>query len=283
MLGAHDGLSARIVEEAGFKAIWASGLSISASMGVRDSNEASWTQVLETVEFMSDATSIPILLDGDTGYGNFNNARRLVSKLEQRNVAGVCFEDKTFPKTNSLINNRNHDLVRIDDFVGKIRASKDIQKDSDFCVVARTEAFVAGLGLAEALKRAKAYSNAGADAILVHSIHSTQMEISSFMNEWDRRCPVIIVPTRYASVHTSTFEQIGVSIIIWANYLLRASIKQMQKVASDIFKCRTPQPTESNIVSLDEVFRLQGLEELLEAEKRYVLNPQNFSGDGSKR
>src|ERR671936_2117274 len=104
LIEAHNGLSARIVEEAGFKGIWGSGLSISASLGVRDSNEASWTQVLEVIEFMSDATRIPILLDGDTGFGNFNSVRRLVRKLEQRGVAGVCIEDKLFPKTNSFLN-----------------------------------------------------------------------------------------------------------------------------------------------------------------------------------
>src|SRR5690348_11655815 len=94
LMEAHNGLSAKIVEETGFKGIWASGLSISAALGVRDNNEASWTQVLDVVEFMSDATTIPILLDGDTGYGNFNNMRRLVHKLEQRGVAAVCIEDK---------------------------------------------------------------------------------------------------------------------------------------------------------------------------------------------
>ena len=104
IMEAHNGLSARIVEETGFKGIWASGLSISAALGVRDNNEASWTQVLEVCEFMADATNIPILLDGDTGYGNFNNMRRLVTKLEQRGIAAVCIEDKLFPKTNSFIN-----------------------------------------------------------------------------------------------------------------------------------------------------------------------------------
>ena len=84
LMEAHSGLSARIVQEAGFPGIWASGLSMSAMCGVRDANEASWTQVLEVVEFMADATDIPILLDADTGFGNFNNARRLTRKLEQR-------------------------------------------------------------------------------------------------------------------------------------------------------------------------------------------------------
>src|SRR5215212_6516264 len=103
VMEAHNGLSAKIAEEAGFKGIWGSGLSISAALGVRDNNEASWTQVLEVLEFMADATDLLILLDGDTGYGNFNNVRRLVRKLEQRSVAGVCLEDKLFPKSNSFI------------------------------------------------------------------------------------------------------------------------------------------------------------------------------------
>src|SRR5690242_11456131 len=90
LMEAHNGLSARIAEEAGFPGVWASGLCISASLGVRDNNEASWTQLLDVVEFMSDASRVPILLDGDTGFGNFNSVRRLVRKLEQRGVARVC-------------------------------------------------------------------------------------------------------------------------------------------------------------------------------------------------
>ena len=82
---AHNGISAKVVEEAGFKGIWGSGLTISAQHGVRDNNELSWTQILDNLEFMSDSTDIPILLDGDTGYGNFNNFQRLIKKLEQRN------------------------------------------------------------------------------------------------------------------------------------------------------------------------------------------------------
>ena len=163
---AHNALSARIVEEAGFRGIWASGLSISAALGVRDNNEASWTQVLEVVEFMSDATHIPILLDGDTGYGNFNNMRRLVKKLEQRGVAAVCIEDKLFPKTNSFIGSERQPLATIDEFTGKIKAVKDAQRDPNFCLVARLEGFIAGWGIDEMLRRAEAYYLAGADALL---------------------------------------------------------------------------------------------------------------------
>ena len=161
MMEAHNGLSARIVREAGFKAIWGSGLAISAQFGVRDNNEASWTQVVDTLEFMADASDLPILLDGDTGYGNFNNVRRLVRKLEQRGIAGVCIEDKQFPKTNSFINGEAQPLAEIDEFCGKIKAGKDSQTDADFSIVARVEALIAGWGMDEALRRAEAYRRGG--------------------------------------------------------------------------------------------------------------------------
>jgi phosphoenolpyruvate phosphomutase len=124
LLEAHNGLSAKIVEEAGFKGIWASGLCISASLGVRDNNEASWTQVLEVLEFMSDATTIPIMVDADTGYGNFNNVRRLVQKLEQRRVAAMCIEDKLFPKTNSFIRGEQQPLADMAEFLNSAARSK---------------------------------------------------------------------------------------------------------------------------------------------------------------
>jgi len=187
ILEAHNGLSAKGVEEAGFSGIWASGLAVSAALGVRDNNEASWTQVLEVLEFMSDNSSIPILVDADTGYGNFNNARRLVRKLEQRRIAGMCIEDKQFPKTNSFINGEAQPLADIGEFCGKIAAAKDTQEDEDFCVIARVEALIAGWGIPEALKRADAYYNAGADAILIHSKQSTANEVLEFMAEWGNR------------------------------------------------------------------------------------------------
>lgn len=178
IMEAHNGLSAKIVEETGFKGIWASGLSISASLGVRDNNEASWTQVLEVLEFMSDAVNIPILVDGDTGYGNFNNMRILVRKLEQRNIGGVCIEDKLFPKTNSFISGESQPLASIDEFCGKIKAAKDSQNNADFVVAARVEALIAGWGMDEALRRAEAYRLAGADAILIHSKNQMWQKLS---------------------------------------------------------------------------------------------------------
>ncbi|RAP31434.1 phosphoenolpyruvate mutase [Candidatus Marinamargulisbacteria bacterium SCGC AG-343-D04] len=270
LMEAHNGMSSIIAQEAGFKGIWGSGLSISASLGVRDNNEASWTQVIDVLEFMSDATDIPILLDGDTGYGNFNNVRRLIKKLEQRDIAGVCIEDKLFPKTNSFINGESQDLADIDEFCGKIKAAKDTQKDPDFCVVARVEAFIAGLGLEEALKRAEAYENAGADALLIHSKKSTAEDIVDFMKHWKKNTPIIIVPTKYYSTPTELFNKIGISTIIWANHSIRSSVQAIKETVNTIHKEQHLKNIESNIVSVSEIFRLQGSDELAQAEKQYL-------------
>jgi len=270
ILEAHNGLSAKIVEEAGFKGIWAGGLALSASLGVRDNNEASWTQILDILEFMSDATQIPILLDADTGYGNFNNVRRLVHKLEQRNISAMCIEDKLFPKTNSFINSEKQTLADIDEFCGKIKAAKDTQQDADFSVIARVEAFIAGWGLSEALKRAESYYNAGADAILMHSKLSTPDQILAFMKEWRETCPVVIVPTMYYKTATEVFEKAGISLVIWANHLLRSNINSMQHTAERILKEKSIASIEKEIAPVKEIFRLQNAAELKEAEKYYL-------------
>ncbi|CAB3763195.1 phosphoenolpyruvate mutase [Paraburkholderia humisilvae] len=270
LMEAHNGLSARIVREAGFKAIWGSGLTISAQFGVRDNNEASWTQVVDQLEFMADASDLPILLDGDTGYGNFNNVRRLVRKLEQRGIAGVCIEDKQFPKTNSFINGERQPLADVDEFCGKIKAGKDSQLDENFSIVARVEALIAGWGMDEALRRAEAYRLAGADAILMHSKLSKPDEILEFAREWAGRCPIVIVPTKYYSTPTEVFRKAGISAVIWANHQVRAAVSAMQAVVKDIYETQTLVNVEDRIATVNEIFRLQDADEYSEAEERYL-------------
>jgi len=267
---AHNGITARIAEEAGFNAIWAGGLCMSAQYGVRDSNEASWTQVLEMLEFMADASSVPILLDGDTGYGNFNNVRRLVKKLEQRNIAAVCIEDKLFPKTNSFIDGNKQELADIEEFCSRIKAGKDAQQDDDFCIITRVEAFIAGWGLNEALKRAEAYHEAGSDGILIHSALSNPSEVLAFKEEWADRSPVVIVPTKYYSTPTDVFRDAGFSLAIWANHLLRAGIVAMRECAETLHREQSLLSMEDRIVPVKEIFRLQGASELKDAEERYL-------------
>src|ERR1700753_1091805 len=270
LMEAHNGLSARIVREAGFKGIWASGLSMSAAFGVRDNNEASWTQVVDNLEFLADASDLPILLDGDTGYGNFNNLRRLVRKLEQRGIAGVCIEDKQFPKTNGFRNGERQPLADVAEFAGKIAAGKDTQQDPNFSIVARVEALIAGWGMEEALRRAEAYRRAGADAILIHSKRSKPDEILTFAREWAGRLPLVIVPTRYYSTPTEVFRKAGISMVIWANHLVRATTAAMQSVAKEIQTNETLVNVEDRVASVNEIFRLQDADEYTAAERLYL-------------
>jgi phosphoenolpyruvate phosphomutase len=277
LLEAHNGISARIAEEAGFPAIWASGLCLAAQYGVRDNNEASWTQILEMLEFMADATGVPILLDGDTGYGNFNNVRRLVRKLEQRGVAALCIEDKLFPKANSFLEGEAQPLAAIDEFAGKLKAAKDAAHDADFTLVARTEALIAGWGMPEALRRCEAYVEAGADAILIHSSRGDADEVLAFRSEWGDRAPVIIVPTKYWRTPTQVFRDAGFALAIWANHMLRASVEVMQRTARTLKREETAAAVENEIAPLAEVFRLQGVDELKAAETRFL--PRAGRGD----
>lgn len=270
LLEAHNGISARIGEEAGFRGLWAGGLCLSAQYGVRDSNEASWTQVLEMLEFMADITTIPILLDGDTGYGNFNNVRRLVRKLEQRGIAAVCIEDKLYPKTNSFIDGEKQQLADIDEFCSRIKAGKDAQADDDFAIITRVEAFIAGWGLGEAMRRAEAYHTAGSDGILIHSALATPKEVLAFKREWGGRSPVVIVPTKYYATPTDVFREAGFSIAIWANHMLRAAIPAMQACAATLAREQNLQSMEDQVAPVKEIFRLQGASELQEAEERYL-------------
>ena len=240
---------------------------------MRDNNEASWTQVLEVLEFMADATSIPILLDGDTGYGNFNNVRRLVRKLGQRGVAAVCIEDKLFPKTNSFIG-EHQPLADVDEFCGKIKAGKDSASDPDFSIVARVEALIAGRGLDEALRRAEAYHAAGADAILIHSKRQTADEILAFAAEWGGRAParhraheVLRDADRARSGRPASRSSSG------RTTTCAPSISAMREVSRRIREEESLVGVEGAIASVREVFALAGNWELEEAERRYLGPP----------
>ncbi len=269
ILEAHNGLSAKIVEQAKFPAIWASGLSISTSLGLRDCNEASWSQILDVTEFMNDSVDIPILFDGDSGFGNFNNVRHVIRKLSQYGVAGVTIEDKVFPKMNSFVKGE-HSLVPIDEFAGKIKAAQDAKVNRHFSVIARTEALIAGVGMKEALLRAEKYHMAGADAIFIHSKASNGKEIIEFAKQWGKRCPLVVAPTTYTGVSVEDLEAVGIRIYICANHLMRASMKAMQSIANSIKKQQSIHHISDKVSPLSDVFDVLRYDELKEAELKYT-------------
>ncbi|ANN60961.1 phosphoenolpyruvate mutase [Mesorhizobium loti] len=272
---AHDGLSAAIAERAGFKALWASGLSISSSLGYRDANEASWSQLVDVVERISDTVDIPVLVDGDSGFGNFNNARLVARKLRQHGASGICLEDTAFPKMNSFIGDR-HPLADIPEFCGRLKAVKDQVPDAEFVLVARIEALIAGREEDEALARAQAYAEAGADAILIHSRKSNAEQIFAFTRAWQNRLPVVIVPTKYYRTPVSAYRAAGISTVIWANHNMRAAISAMRQVCDRILREESIAGIEDEVATLDELFDLLNYQELSAAEEKYL--PQTATG-----
>lgn len=269
LMEAHDALSAVIAQQSGFPGLWASGLSISSSLGYRDANEASWTQVVEVVERMADVTHIPILVDGDSGFGNFNNARLAALKLYQRGASGICLEDKGFPKMNSFVGDK-HPLADVKEFSGRLRAVKDTVPDEQFCLIARTEALIAGYDEAEAISRAHAYAEAGADAILIHSRKATADEVLSFARAWKNRLPLIIVPTKYYRTPVDVYRQASISAVIWANHAMRASVRAVGQVCRRILIEQSVAGIEPDVATLEEVFQLMRYDELASAEGRYL-------------
>lgn len=211
VMGAHNGLSAKLAEQAGFDAIWASGLEISATYAVPDANILTMTENLQAAVVLNQATSIPIICDCDSGYGNVNNVIRMVKEYERNGIAGICMEDKQFPKLNSFING-SQKLTPINEFTGKIRAAKDTQKNPDFVVIARIEALIAGHGMEEALERAFAYEAAGADAILIHSKMKEPDEIQQFVQSFKGSVPIVIVPTTYPNITVNELKELGINL-----------------------------------------------------------------------
>lgn len=269
IMEAHNALSAKIAENNGFEALWASGLSISATLGLPDRNVVSWSQLLNIIEYMVDATSVPILMDGDSGFGNFNNVRHIVNKASQKQVAGICLEDKLFPKQNSFLGERQT-LASISEFTGKIKAACDSRVDDDFCIVARTEALVSGVSMAEALERASAYADAGADAVLIHSKKADALEVFSFSQQWDARRPLLAVPTKYYKTPSNEFIRAGITNVIWANHSLRSAVLAIDNITKQIKYNSSVEAINSDIATLESIFAYTNEAEVQQAEKKYM-------------
>ena len=269
VMGAHNALGAKLVSRAGFDAVWASGLEISTSYGLPDANILTMTDLLNAASSMNEAVDIPIIADCDTGFGNSNNVIHMVRKYESAGIAAVCIEDKLFPKVNSFITGRQ-ELASIGEFVGKIMAGKNAQSSKDFMLIARVEALIAGWGQDEALKRAHAYVEAGADAILIHSKAKDSGEIKRFCRLWDNRAPLVVIPTTYPMIHIDELKKLGIKMVIYANQGLRAAIKAMDQTFKEIKKTGALITVNDKIASLDDIFELQGMPQLKESEKLYL-------------
>lgn len=265
----HDSLSARIIENAGFKGAWCSSFSLSATKGLRDINEMTMTDVLNVVDEITSATKIPVLLDADNGYGDFNNSMLLVKKAEKIKTSGICIEDKKFPKVNSLIDNRQQQMLSISEFCKKIDAMCNAREISDLSIVARTEGFIYDESAQEVVNRAQEYVNAGADAIFIHSRKKDITDIQEFFKLWKCDKPVVICPTTYCDTEPEVYSKLGVSMVIWGNHMLRAAVNNMQYVAKRIYEDKKIISLDNNLTSVNNIFQLQHMDEYYENLKKF--------------
>jgi len=268
LVGAHDGLGAKLIEQNEFDGVWASSLEISTSYAVPDANILTMSQHLERACEMNDVVSIPVIADCETGYGGPNNVIHMVRKYEAAGIAAVCMEDKKFPKLNSLFPGRQ-ELAPIAEFVGKIMAAKDAQRTKEFMVFARVEALIAGRGQKEALRRARAYVKAGADAILIHSKTTSPEPIIDFAKSWQGSAPLIIIPTTYPTIRREEIKELGIKMIIYANQVLRAAVKAMDLVLAEIYRDKSTLAVEDKIAPVKKLFELQGMHQIEENKKVY--------------
>jgi phosphoenolpyruvate phosphomutase len=272
--GAHDAISAKLIELAGFDAVWASGFGISAAQkAIPDANVLTMTENLEIARNMNEAVSLPVIADCDNGYGNAINVIRTAVEYERAGIAAISIEDNIFPKRCSFYPGVRRELVPIEEHVGKIKAAKNAQVSPDFMVIARTEALIAGWGMEEALRRAEAYAKAGADALFVHSKSKKFDELKAFAQAWKGKkidCPLVITPTIFADTELSDLSAAGYKIVIFANQALRASIRAMREALEMMRKEGRASAADGRIVPLEEVYDLIGVSKLQEDEAQFL-------------
>jgi phosphoenolpyruvate phosphomutase len=268
-MSAHNPLSAKLAAEAGFDAIWGSGFELSASYAVPDANILPMGTHLEMMRSIAEVQDAPVVADIDTGFGNAVNVAYIAPRYAETGAAAVVMEDKTFPKDSSLRPGGRQVLVPVEEFQGKLEAAR--ANGRGMLVVARTEALIAGLGQAEALRRSEAYAEAGADAVLIHSKEKTPDEIVAFCRAWSGRVPLVLVPTSYPQLSFADVAALGkVGLIICGNHAIRAAVAAMRDTFRRILAEGGIAGVESGIASVADVFALQGDSRMRDFERRFL-------------
>lgn len=270
---AHDGLTGLIVENTivhqdggahQFDAMWVSSLCDSTAKGKPDIELVDMTSRFRTIEDITEVTTKPIIFDGDTG-GKTEHFVYTVRSLERLGVSMVIIEDKTGLKKNSLFGT---EVVQtqdsIENFSAKIRAGKKAQRTKEFMICARIESLILEQGMEDALKRAFAFVEAGADAIMIHSRKKDPSEIQEFIKNFrsrDRNTPIVLVPTSFNSVTEEEWKQQGANIIIYANQLMRAEVPAMQKAAKLILENHRAEECDAMLMPFKDIIRLIPVED----------------------
>ena len=265
--GAFDAMSAKLVEINGFDAVWAGGFAISATHALPDASIMTMTEFLAVASNMAESCKIPVIADCDTGFGGPSNVSHMVKKYESAGIAGISIEDKTFPKQNSLLEGGKQELISEKEFVAKIIAAREAKQSKDFFIIARTEALIAEMGIDEALQRAHAYEDAGANAILIHSKKNTPDEIFDFSKKWNGDIPLVVVPTSYPTVKIDELVEHKIKMVIFANQTLRVAYNSMSRVLAEIKEINSLTDVKEEMASMENIFHLQEMYDIKEEEK----------------
>lgn len=267
VLEAHNGLSALVVEQAKvttyeqikeFDAIWESSLTDSASKGKPDTEIVDFTSRVQTIEQILEVTTKPLIVDGDTG-GPEEHFVFMVRTLERLGVSAVIIEDKIFPKQNSLLKEAVHIQEEPEKFCQKIEVGKKAQITNDFMIIARLESLIAGKPMEDALRRAEMYITSGADGIMIHSKKKEPKEVLEFCEKYKKleyKVPLIAVPTTYNSITETELKMAGISVVIYANHLLRSSYAIMGKVAATILDKERSKEAGEFCASVSDLFEV---------------------------
>ena len=271
-VGAHDAMSARLIETAGFDAVWVSGFGVSAmAHGLPDVNVVTMTEMLAISRTIAGSSDLPVVVDCDNGFGGVSNVVRTIVEFERAGVAAICVEDNLFPKVNSLYaGSARRDLVDTAEQARRLRAAKAAQESPHFVLIARVEALIAGHGVEAAIERATAYAEAGADAILIHSTDKSLAQITEFLDAWhgtgiDK--PLVAVPTLFPDFTAAELRDKGFSMVIFANQLMRASVQAMEETLSCLRESGKPSAVDPHIARVDHIFDLVHTRETIEAEE----------------
>ena len=231
----------------------------STSRGKPDIEAVELQSRLNTINEIFEVTSKPLIYDADTG-GKIEHFTFAVRSLERTGVSACIIEDKTGLKKNSLLGNevaQTQDDIK--DFCDKIRAGKEAQITSDFMIIARIESLILDKGMEDALKRAFAYVEAGADGIMIHSRHKSPNEILEFIAKFRAKnslTPIVVVPTSFNEITAQDLGEAGANVIIYANHLLRAGFVAMKEVAQGILQNDRSAEIESKCMSVKEILSL---------------------------
>ena len=271
LCGASNAMIAKLAENAGFDGVWLSSFEMHAWNRLPDASILNVADYADAISKISDRINIPILVDSDEGGPSAINTIRMAREYSKAGAWGMCIEDNPSPKRCSFYGMKK-EMEEIPKMVGKIRAAIEKNNKEGFAVIARTESLIQGHGIDVAMERARAYTDAGCDGFLIHNKNKTPEQVIEFCNRYHKEgltTPLVIVPTTYNQMTVEQMRDCGVSLAIYANYSVRATVSALERMFTEVVNNGTLSAGNQYAVPMTKIFDLIAVDELQENQKRY--------------